>query len=467
MRLISDKLREKSGGQWITQVYQRWQLMTKMELNVERRKIPGPKSEELISVSQKYEPPCMADQVPVVWDHGEGVWVWDVDGNKYIDFTSGVLVTNVGHTHPRHVKAIREQAARLMNCYSFPTPERVTLSQRLVELLPPNLNKVFLLTTGAESTEAALRIAKRYTGKHEVLSFYGGFHGRTYGPISVSGNIGTRRKFGPALPGGVMAPYAHCFRCFYDKTYPECDFFCIRQLDKIINSSTSGDMGTVITEPYQGGAGFIFPPEGWLKELEKWCRERDLLLIVDEVQSSFGRTGKLFMIEWEGIQPQMLCLGKGFGSGMPASALAGEGKIFECMNSGEMSSTTGGNPLASAANHAVLDIMEEEKLAENSVKVGEYLMQRFNELKAKHHFLGDVRGRGLVIGLEIVEDQNDNKPSPEITQKILMKCGEYGMLLGRVGLFGNVIRIAPPLVITEQEAGFGVDIMDKVLTKLA
>ena len=433
---------------------------------MERRKIPGPKSEELISVSQKNEPPCMADQVPVVWDHGEGVWVWDVDGNKYIDFTSGVLVTNVGHSHPRHVKAIQEQAERLMNCYSFPTPERVTLSQRLVELLPPNLNKVFLLTTGAESTEAALRIAKRYTGKHEVLSFYGGFHGRTYGPISVSGNIGTRRKFGPALPGGVMAPYAHCFRCFYDKTYPECDFFCIRQLDKIINSSTSGDLGTVITEPYQGGAGFIFPPEGWLKELEKWCRERNLLLIVDEVQSSFGRTGKLFMIEWEDIQPQMLCLGKGFGSGMPASALAGEGKIFECMNPGEMSSTTGGNPLASAASHAVLDIMEEEKLAENSVKVGEYLMQRFNELKAKHQFLGDVRGKGLVIGLEIVEDQNENKPSPEITQKILMKCGEYGMLLGRVGLFGNVIRIAPPLVITEQEAGLGVDIMDKVLTEL-
>ena len=182
---------------------------------MEKRTIPGQKSAELIQRSRACEPPCMADQLPVVWDHGEGVWVWDVDGNKYIDFTSGVLVTNIGHSHPHHIKAIQEQAARLMNCYSFPTAERVTLSERLVKLLPPNLDKVFLLTTGAEATEAALRIAKRFTGKHEVLSFYGGFHGRTYGPISVAGSLGTRRKFGPALPGGIMAPYGNCYRCFY------------------------------------------------------------------------------------------------------------------------------------------------------------------------------------------------------------------------------------------------------------
>jgi len=237
-------------------------------------------------------------------------------------------------------------------------------------------------------------------------------------------------------------------------------------LDKIINSSSSGDLGAVITEPYQGGAGFIFPPEGWLKALEKWCRERDLLFIVDEVQASFGRTGKLFMIEWEDIRPHMLCLGKGFGSGMPASALAGESKIFECMRPGEMSSTTGGNPLASAASHAVLDIMEKEDLSNNAVKVGAYLMHRFAELQEKHQHLGDFRGKGLVIGLEIVEDRVDNVPSAKLTEKILLKCGEYGMLLGRVGLHGNVIRIAPPLIITEEEAEVGVSILDRVLAEL-
>ena len=437
-----------------------------MKTELKKHKIPGPESARILKTSKKYEPPCMADQVPVVWDHGEGVWVWDVDGNKYIDFTSGVLVTNIGHSHPHHVKIIQQQAERLMNCYSFPTPERVSLSKRLVEKMPSNLNKIFLLTTGAESTEAALRISKRYTGKHEVLSFYGGFHGRTYGPMSVAGSMGTRRKFGPALPGGIMAPYAHCFRCFYDKKYPDCDFYCIKMLDKIINSSSSGDLGAVITEPYQGGAGFIFPPEGWLKALEKWCRERDLLFIVDEVQASFGRTGKLFMIEWEDIRPHMLCLGKGFGSGMPASALAGESKIFECMRPGEMSSTTGGNPLASAASHAVLDIMEKEDLSNNAVKVGAYLMHRFAELQEKHQHLGDFRGKGLVIGLEIVEDRVDNVPSAKLTEKILLKCGEYGMLLGRVGLHGNVIRIAPPLIITEEEAEVGVSILNRVLAEL-
>ena len=437
--------------------------MTKV---MKKRTIPGPKSRELLEISRKYEPPCMADQLPVVWDHAAGVWVTDVDGNEYIDFTSGVLVTNIGHSHRYHIKAIQGQAERLMNCYSFPTPERVTLAQRLIELFPSNLNKVFLLTTGAEATEAALRIAKRFTGKHEILSFYGGFHGRTYGPISVAGNISTRRKFGPALPGGIMAPYAHCFRCFYDKEFPYCEFYCIKQLDKIINSSTSDDLGAVITEPYQGGAGFIFPPEGWLKKLEQWCQQRGLILIIDEVQASFGRTGKMFMIEWEDIHPQMLCIGKGFGSGMPASALAGESKVFDCMQPGEMSSTTGGNPLSSAAALAVLDIMHNEKLPENSVKVGNYLMDRFKSLQKKYQHLGDVRGKGLVMGLEIVEDQITNKPSAELTQKIIFKCGEYGIMLGRVGLFGNVIRIAPPLVITEEEAGTGVDIMDKVLSEL-
>jgi len=431
-----------------------------------KRAIPGPRSAELLKISKKYEPPCMADQVPVVWDHGQGVWVTDVDGNEYLDFTSGVLVTNLGHSHPVHVKAIQEQAARLMNCYSFPTPERVTLSERLVRILPDNLDEIFLLTSGSEATGAALRIAKRFTGKHEILSFSGGFHGRTYGPMSVSGSLGTRRKFGPALPGGVIAPYAYCYRCFYDKTYPDCDLYCLKMLDRVINSCSSGDMGAVITEPYQGGAGFIFPPEGWLKALEKWARERNLLLIVDEVQSSFGRTGKMFMIEWEDVRPNMLCLGKGIGSGMPASALAGESRIFAAMSPGEMSSTCGGNPLASAASHAVLDVMAQEKLPENARKVGEVVFARFKELQRKHPALGDVRGKGLVMGLEIVADQTQRTPAPELTQKIIYKCGEYGLLLGKVGLHGNVIRIAPPLVITEEEAEIGLRIIDTVLTEL-
>ena len=434
---------------------------------LKKREIPGPKSAELLEISRKYEPPCMADQVPVVWDHGERVWVWDVDGNEYLDFTSGVLVTNLGHSHPAHAEAIQKQAGRLMNCYSFPTPERVTLSKRLTDLLPENIDQTFLLTTGAEATEAALRIAKRHTGKHEILSFYGGFHGRTYGPISVAGSSKTKRQFGPQLPGGILAPFPYFYRDFYkSETEEECGERCLEALDRIIDATSTGDLGAVITEPYQGGAGFIFPPDGWLKKLEKWAYDRGLLFILDEVQSSFGRTGKLFAMDWDGLKPSMVCLGKGIGSGMPASALAGESAVFESMGVGEMSSTCGGNPLASAASHAVLDVMEQEKLPENALKVGEYMMGRFGELQKKYPSLGDVRGKGLVIGLEFVKDPETREPDPELTSQVLLRGGGNGLLLGKVGLHGNVVRIAPPLVITEAEAGLGIDIIDRVLGDL-
>ena len=434
---------------------------------LKKRQIPGPKSTELLDISRKYEPPCMADQVPVVWDHGEGVWVTDVDGYEYIDFTSGVLVTNLGHSHPHHVESIQKQAGRLMNCYSFPTPERVALSKRLVDLFPENLDQVFMLTTGAETTEAAIRIAKRYTGKHEILAFYGAFHGRTFGPISVAGSMKTKRKFGPQLPGSILAPYPYFYRDFYrSETEEECGDRCIENLDRIIDSTSTGDLGAVITEPYQGGAGFIFPPDGWLKKLEKWAHDRGLLFILDEVQSGYGRTGKMFAMEWDDLRPNMVCLGKGVGCGMPASALVGESEVFGCMGVGEMSSTLGGNPLSSAAGLAVLDVMEKEKLPENALKVGAAMMGRFKEMQKKYECLGDVRGRGLVMGLEFVTDKESRTPSPEITQKVMLKGGENGLLLGRVGIHGNVVRIAPPLVVTQEEADMGIDIIDRVLSEI-
>jgi 4-aminobutyrate aminotransferase len=408
----------------------------------------------------------MADQIPVVWDHAEDVWVYDVDGNKYLDFTSGVLVANVGHSHPRHVEAIRRQAGRLMNCYSFPTPERIELAERLAQILPSNLDRIFLLTTGSEATEAAIRIAKRYSGKHEILGFYGAFHGRTYGPMSVAGSINTRRKFGPPLPGGIVAPYAYCYRCAYDKKYPECDFYCVKILDRIIESSSSGDLGAVITEPYQGGAGFINPPEGWLKELALWAQDRGLLFIVDEVQSSFGRTGKMFAIEWEDVKASMLCIGKGVGSGMPTSALAGEGEIFKCMEPGEMSSTTGGNPLSSAAALAVIDIMEQERLPENALEMGSYLLKRLNGLKADYECVGDARGMGLALGLEIVENKSTKAPSAALCRKIILCAAQYGLMMGRVGIYGNVIRVAPPLTIKQQECDLAIAILERVLSEL-
>jgi 4-aminobutyrate aminotransferase len=427
------------------------------------REVPGEKTKEFLNLSTKCEPAASQDQVPVVWDHASGVWVTDADGNRYLDFTSGVLVTNLGHTHPVLVEAIQKQAERLMNCYSFPTPERITLAARLLETLPPNLDRAFLLSTGSEATEAAIRIAKRYTGKFEILSFYGAFHGRTYGAMSVSGSISTRRKYGPTVPGGIMAPYGYCFRCIYEKEFPDCGFYCIKALDRIVDSSSSGDVGTVIVEPYQGAAGFIYPPDGWLKELENWARERDLVMIVDEVQSSFGRTGRLYAIEWEDVKPQMLCLGKGLGSGLPSSAVAAESKIFESMAPAELSSTWGGNPLASAASLAVLQVMKDEGLPENAEQVGRILKSSLLDLQKRQRCLGDVRGKGLVIGLEIVDPQDGITPMSELTKQITLEGAKRGLMLGKVGLYGNVIRVAPPLVITEEEALLGVEILEQAI----
>lgn len=424
------------------------------------RKVPGEKSQEYLQLSGTYEPSASLDQVPLVWDHGERVWVTDVDGNRYLDFTSGVLVTNLGHSHSTLVKAVQKQAERLMNCYSFPTIERVTLAQRLVETMPSNLDRVFLLSTGAEATEAAVRIARRYTDKHEVLAFYGAFHGRTYGAMSLAGSASTRRKFGPSVPGSIIAPYAYCYRCIYDKKFPECHYYCIQVLDRIIASVSTDDLGTVIVEPYQGTAGFVYPPDGWLKELEKWARERELVLIVDEVQSSFGRTGRLYAIEWEDVHPQMLCLGKGLGSGVASSAVAAESKILSCMAPGELSSTWGGNPLSCAASLAVLQVMKDEKLPENAERVGKVLKAALIDLQDRQSCLGDVRGRGLVIGLELVNPQDRYTPAPQLTKKITLKAAERGLLLGKLGLYGNVIRVAPPLVITEEEALLGVQILE-------
>jgi len=430
------------------------------------RKIPGPKSRELLALSYQFEPECSKDQTPIVWDHGKGIWIWDVDGNKFIDFTSGVLVSNIGQSHPHMVEAIRRQIARLGNPYSFPTPERVNVSCRLVKTFPPNLDKVFLLTTGADAIEAAIRIARRYTGKQEILSFYGGFHGKTYGAMAVAGSIGTRNGFGQSVPGTILAPYAYCYRCFYGKKFPECDFYCLKTLDHIIESTSSGDLGTLIVEPYQGSAGFIVPPVGWLKRLETWAKERGLVLIIDEVQSSFGRTGKMYMIEWEDIRPQILCLGKGLGNSIPTSGVAAESKIFDVMGAGSLSSTWGGNPVSSAAINAVLDVMESENLPEKARVMGEYAMTRFLKLKDKYKFLGDVRGIGLVIGLEFVDPHDEYTPSPAITKEVVHKCAERGVLLGKVGLYGNVLRVAPPLIITQEEMDLAIDIFEAVFTEI-
>jgi 4-aminobutyrate aminotransferase / (S)-3-amino-2-methylpropionate transaminase / 5-aminovalerate transaminase len=434
----------------------------KMKINL-KTKIPGPKSQEYLKISEEYEPKCMSQQAPLVWEKAKGVTVQDVDGNVFIDMTSGVLVTNVGHCHDEHVKAIQNAVGNLMNCYDFPTPSRVLFSKKLVEITPKNLNKAFLVTTGSEATESAMRVAKRYTKKHEIISFFGGFHGRTYGSMSMAGKTSTKKNFGPVMPGCIQVPYPYCYRCPFKMKQEECSMFCVEYMDKALAAQSTGDIAALIVEPYQGSAGFIFPPDGFLTKISEWCKEKNIVFILDEVQASFGRTGKFFALEWENLEPNLLCLGKGIGSGIPTAALMAESRILEALEVGEMSSTTGGNPISCSAGLAVVQIMEKENLVANSLKIGKMMKDRLTKIAEKSKYIGDVRGRGLVIGMEFVEDKTTKEPSPKKTVEFIERCVQKGVIFGRVGVYGSVIRVAPPLVITEDEANEALEVISKVI----
>ena len=433
-----------------------------------KTELPGPEARKYIEISKKYEPNSMSDQVPAVWSKGRGAVVEDVDGNVFIDFTSGVLVTNIGHCHPKHTAAIQEQAAELMNAYDFVNPWRAKLAQKLVEITSPNLDKAFILSTGGEATEAAIKVARRYAGKYEIIAFHGAFHGRTYMAMSVGGKQGVKRHFGPMVPGILHAPFCYCYRCIFEQTYPECDMTCLRYLDRMLETESTGSVAALITESYQGGAGSIIPPGNYMQRLKKWCEDRDIVFILDEVQSSFGRTGKMFAYEHWGIQPNLLCLGKGIGSGVPISALVGESRILDPLEPGSMSSTNGGNPLSSRAALTSIQIIEEEKLADRSARLGKMMLGRLNEMKAKYEMVGDVRGMGLAVGVEIVTDKASRKPDAEMTRRITQEAFNRGLIMiAPIGFYGNVIRIAPPLVIEEEHMMKGLDIMEEAIRKLS
>lgn len=428
--------------------------------------LPGPRSRELFSRWERVEAQCTGYQARVCWDHASGVAVTDVDGNTYIDWTSGVLVTNVGHCHPELVKAVQDSCARLMNNYECLNEPRVEAAEKLVSILPPHLEKCFFLTTGSETTEAAIRIMKRKSGKYEVISFYGGFHGRTAAAASAGGMAGPKKGYGPAIPGAIRVPFPYCYRCPFNARPETCDMLCLDFMEDAVRANSSGSLAGAIIEPYLGAAGFIFPPDGWLPRLESWLRSRGVLFSLDEVQSSFGRTGKLFALEWENLTPDVVCIGKGIGSGIPASAIAARAEVIGALGRGDMSSTQGGNPVSCAAVCAVIEIMRREHLEDNALRMGEIMKDRLLQMMERSPYVGDVRGKGLVMGVELVKDKASREPAPDLTQKLIDVAAQNGLLIGSVGVFGNVIRVAPPLNIDQAAVHESLDIFEKSLSQL-
>jgi len=422
--------------------------------------LPGPKAREYLAKSEKYEPRSIGYQEPLVWEKASGCVITDVDGNEFLDWSSGVLVTNVGHSHPYHVEQIKAQAEKLLNCYDFLTTPRADLAQKLVEVSPDYLDKAFLVTTGSDATEAAIRMVRRAHDGWEIIGFHGAFHGRTLGAASVGASLGVHAGYGPLVPGCIHAPFPYCYRCPLGLGDPAtCGFQCLEYLDWVVSQESCGELCAVMTESYQGGAGSIIPPPGWFEQLDQWRQEKGIFFILDEVQSSFGRTGKMFCMEHWDIHPDLVTLGKGLGSGMPCSAVLGTSEVMDALPPGSMGSTFGGNPISSAAALASIEIIERENLVENSAKMGQIILDALTEMQDKYEQLGDVRGMGLVLGLEMVEDEKSKKPAKDLAAQVVHQCYLHGLAcIAPIGMFGNVIRVAPPLVITEEQVNESLEI---------
>lgn len=429
--------------------------------------LPGEKARAILDKESKYMCAAAGATTPIVWKEAQGAIVVDVDDNRYIDFTSGILVSNVGHSHPRVVKAIQDQAGKFLNAYNSAHELRAELCEKLVSLFPSKLNRALLLTTGAEAIESAVKIAKAYTGKNEIISFNGSFHGKTHLTMSIGGIRQTKEGFGPQASNVVHVPFPYTYHSYY-KEEEACVDSCLQQLREMMATSSTGSIAAVVMESYLGSGGCVVPPARFVQGVRQLCDQHNILFIVDEVQAGFGRTGKMFGFEHYGVTPDIVCLAKGLSAGVPTSAVVANEELMNALPHGSASSTYGGNPLSCAAALAVLDVIEKEGLVQRAAALGHVLKQRLKQLEMKYPFLGEGRSLGLVTGLEIVEDPNTRVPSPVLANKIVNEAISSGLaLISPTGLYGNVIRMMPPLVISEEVMNQGLDILDEAMAKVS
>jgi 4-aminobutyrate aminotransferase / (S)-3-amino-2-methylpropionate transaminase / 5-aminovalerate transaminase len=384
-----------------------------------------------------------------------------MEGKSYLDFMAGVAVCSIGHSHPNYITALKEQLDKVA-VGSFTTENRVALLGLIASLTHDGLNRTQLYSGGAEAVEAALRLAKSYTKKFEILSFWGGFHGKTAGVLGLIGDP-FKQNWGVLHPGLHLAPYADCYRCPYAMVYPGCSMFCLDFVRKIIENNTAGSLAAIIVETMQGTAGNIIPPPEFLPGLLEIAHDNDALLIADEMITGFGRTGRMFGSNHTGFTPDIMTLGKGMGGGFPISGLVSTAEITASKPFSKPSSSSssyGGNPLASTAALATVRTIVNESLVENSREVGDYLLRGLQGLHDKYAFIGDVRGCGLMIGMELVKDRKTKEPFDKaVTRQIFLQTLKRGLVCMN---YKPNIRINPPLILNREEADEGLAILDEV-----
>jgi 4-aminobutyrate aminotransferase len=422
------------------------------------------KDEEIIEKANKYLITSMVKKIePVVVSEAKGAVIKDINGKEYIDCFSGISVTNSGHSQPEIVEAAFKQARKYVHVcgYVYYVPVMVELAEKLAEITPGKLQKTFFSNSGAEAIECGLKLARKFTKKPEFIALMRSFHGRSIGTLSVTGQSG-RKKYdmGPYLSGVSFAYPPHCYRCAFRKEYPECDMLCARSIKDVIEYCTSKGVAAFIAEPVMGEGGIIVPPKEYFKIVKEILDSYDILFIVDEVQSGFGRTGKLFAIEHYDVEPDIMCMAKGIADGFPLGATTARSDIGSSFEIGDHLSTFGGNPVSAAAALANIEVMLRDELPKQAAEKGDYLMKWLNELKNRFPIIGDVRGKGLMIGVELVEDKVKKTPAKSKTEKIRDLAREKGLLIGSGGSEGCVLRIQPPLVISRAQIDEALNVLE-------
>lgn len=427
--------------------------------------IPGPRSTRIVEEEQRHMSPglqSIALYSGLAMAQGTGCTLIDEDGNRYIDFVAGIGVGSTGHCHPHYVESLKRQIEQL-TFGSFTTEVRAKFLNLLASLTPPGLSRIQLFSGGAEAVEAAFRLAKSATRRYEFIGFWGGFHGKTGGILGLLGDD-FKKQLGPFMPGLYSSPYADCYRCPWKLTFPDCGLACAEHLRQVIRYETQGEIAAIIVEPVQGTAGNVTPPAGFLQAVQAIAKENGALLIADEMQTGFGRTGLMWGCDHEAVVPDVMTVGKGIGGGFPMSALISTDELTSrkpFANPSGSSSSFGGNPLAAAAGLAALEIILKDDLVNNARRVGAVMLTRLRAMQERYRCIGDVRGRGLLLGLDLVRDRTSKERLPkEVTQALFQECVRRGLI---AMCYGPVIRICPPLVISEETALEGLAILDDAL----
>ena len=430
--------------------------------------IPGPKAKELLERRTQVVARGISYSSVLFVKEAQGALIKDVDDNVFIDFTAGIGVQNIGHSNEDYINSVIEQVKKYthtsINIAMY--EPYVALAELLIDVTPGGADKkVMFANSGAEAVENAVKIARQYTKKPGIVSLECAFHGRTYGAMTLTSKVKPYKyEFGPFMPECYKIPSAYCYRCPYKSTYPGCGMACAERFETMLKGELVPEMiAAFIAEPIQGEGGFIVPPKEYLPAMESICRKNNIVFIIDEVQTGFARTGKLFASQHFGIQPDIMTLSKAIAGGLPLSAVVGSREIMDSPGPGQIGGTFAGNPVACHAGLQVVKIIEENRLDLKAQHIGEILKRRLGRMQDQYPCIGDVRGLGAMVAIEFVKDRETKEPYSEITKKIIAYAFEKGVILMGAGIFSNVIRFLPPLVMTDEQVGYGMDVLEEAI----